>query len=172
MNHFFIAPKEDHVLEWNILRDLTTQSSGITRSPAKVSKTLNIKKDTPSPQKKHEGQSQNPDFRDNESLESFSEDKRLYYNINNEYLIRVNDLFQIPQPCSINSIPYLLEVDDIIKEVHINDEEPKKNAEKGPKKVLSKPVKDIIKRSKDTMWQNSEKASMDSADKLKSDTYV
>lgn len=49
-----------------------------------------------------------------DSDESFSEDKRLYSTMNNEYIIRVNEIMSVPNAFGVN---YLFELDNITSDV-------------------------------------------------------
>ncbi|XP_063824292.1 ankyrin repeat and MYND domain-containing protein 1-like [Ostrinia nubilalis] len=177
-------PVEQKVFEWNFSRDQTVIFGGVggtlTRTPSKVSKALTATKKVKSShslqalgnvrKKTDTTMSKPPVILEHASQESFSEEKRIYTNINNEFMTRVNDLFL--RPSGISPIPYLFEVIDMVQEVEAGEEDPKKPPDKNPKKNLSKVLKDTMKPSKEMMWQSTDKdefSSVDSIEKLKSE---
>ncbi|XP_030022131.2 ankyrin repeat and MYND domain-containing protein 1 isoform X2 [Manduca sexta] len=173
-------PMEEKAIEWNLLRFVSPPSptSTVNRTPSKIMKAAATKKDkssmslkdAPGIKKKSELPGLKGDVYDNESVESFSDDKRLYHNINVAYALKVHDLFQIPS--AISPIPYIFEVNDMVREIDATEEDQKKVAEKAPKKIISKVIKDTMKPSKEMMWQSTDKddfTSIDSSEKLKND---
>lgn len=151
----------------------------ITRSPSKTgAKPVISKKVKPSPSEdiaalKRKTEFNAADFTDDDADDTFLEEKRLFNNINNEFSIRVTELFSLPS--GVSPIPYIFEVNDMVKEVEASDEDQKKPPEKNPKKVVSKVIKDTIKPSKEIMWQSSDRdefGSIDSAEKAKIETLV
>lgn len=167
----------EHIFEWLILRDPQSPSVGplLNKSPSKTNRSLSSKKikslaslkEQPGGKKKSEPAPTK--IPEQTSDESFSEDKRVYNNINREFSIRVNDIYQV---MSLNPAPYLFEVNDMVKEVDATEEDHKKIPDKNPKKVISKVLKDATKPSKDAMWQNDkdENKSVDSAEKQRRDS--
>lgn len=168
--------------EWLMYRDIPTPipAGPIARSPSKTNPTTKAvisKKIKPNPsedlaalKKKNELNVPKADFTDDDADETFSEEKRLYNNINTEFGIRVTDLFSIPS--GANPIPYIFEINDMVKEVDASDEDQKKPPEKNPKKVVSKVIKDTIKPSKEIMWQSTDRdefGSIDSAERAKTE---
>ncbi|KAJ0182318.1 hypothetical protein K1T71_001687 [Dendrolimus kikuchii] len=168
-------PPVQKVFEWNISRDILTPiiPGALTRTPSKIVKT-NPKstsvKAVSKQFKKQELVVVKSDIQASHSTESFTEEKRVYYNINSEYNIRVNDLFQ--PPTVFLPIRYIFEVNDINKDIDSNEVEQKKIQEKNPKKVTSKTLKATMKLSQEAIGQSSEKdeySSIGSTQKLKMD---
>jgi hypothetical protein len=150
----------------------------INRTPSKLNrgtsakkiKSIQSMKDLGSVKKKQEFSTQKSlASRETNSEESFHKEKRLYNNINHEFLIRVNDLYF--QQSAGTQNPYLFEVHNMVREIDGFEDEPKKSPERLAKKVASKVIKDNMKPSKEMMWQNSDKddSSLDSAEKHKGD---
>lgn len=111
------------------------------------------------------------DLTEDDADDMLSEEKRLFNNINNEFVIRITELFSTPS--GVSPIPYIFEVNDLVKEVDAADEDQRKPPEKNPKKVVSKVLKDTIKPSKEIMWQSSDRdefGSIDSAERAKIET--
>lgn len=183
---YTLAPVEQKVFEWHFSREQGVIFGGpgtgaLVRTGSKLSKALpstkKIKssqslKDIPTVRKKTDTPSPKPTaVVEHHSEESFSEDKRLYNNINNEFMVRVNDLYL--QPSGVNAIPYLFEVSDMVKEIDVSEEDPKKPADKNPKKNASKVIKDTMKPSREMIWQNTDKdefSHIDSVEKLKAES--
>lgn len=151
----------------------------ITRSASKTTtKSAVLKKIKPSPsediglKKKTEMNLPKPaDLTEDDADDMLSEEKRLFNNINNEFVIRITELFSTPS--GVSPIPYIFEVNDLVKEVDAADEDQRKPPEKNPKKVVSKVLKDTIKPSKEIMWQSSDRdefGSIDSAERAKIET--
>ncbi|KAL0850859.1 hypothetical protein ABMA28_006773 [Loxostege sticticalis] len=181
-------PVEQKVFEWHFSREQGVIFGGpgtgaLVRTGSKLSKALpstkKIKssqslKDIPTVRKKTDTPSPKPTaVVEHHSEESFSEDKRLYNNINNEFMVKVNDLYL--QPSGVNAIPYLFEVSDMVKEIDVSEEDPKKPADKNPKKNASKVIKDTMKPSREMIWQNTDKdefSHIDSVEKLKAESLA
>ncbi|XP_072937670.1 ankyrin repeat and MYND domain-containing protein 1-like [Epargyreus clarus] len=180
----YVAPPSssiENVFEWFTSRETQTVLPSIgtmlNKSPSKTTRSLSAKKikslaslkEQPGAKKKAEPAP--PKVPEQSSEESFSEDKRVYNNINREFSIRVNDAYQV---ISLNPVPYLFEVNDMVKEVDASEEDHKKVPEKNPKKAISKVLKEATKPSKDAMWQNDkdENKSVDSAEKQRRDSLM
>ncbi|XP_047545055.1 ankyrin repeat and MYND domain-containing protein 1-like [Vanessa atalanta] len=167
-------PVEQKVFEWNIIRDPLSTSAGgtLTKIPSKIARNMSSKKiksllsikDQSPIKKKTDPQ---PKILDPED-DPFSEELRLYNDVSREYCIKVTDSFILPN--GANAISYLFDVNDMVKEIEANEEDQRK-AEKVPKKVSSKVIKETMKTSKEAMWDTNEKekVSIDSAEKLKID---
>lgn len=157
------APSEERVVEWHIKRDLTASAAnGLQKSPSKTLKPITAKKVTSlkdlmstNSKKKPETTIKTEDNKINESDEIEPEDKKLYNNINIEYLMRVSEAFSVPS--EVNPIPYIFEVHDMSKDVDFTEEEHKKVVEKHPKKNMSKVIKDTTRPSREMMWQGVDK---------------
>lgn len=164
-------------MEWNTLRDPQSPKIGpvLNKSPSKTNRSVSSKKiKSLASLKEQQGGKKKTEpaptkLPERISDESFSEDKRVYNNINREFSIRVNDVYQV---LTSNSVPYLFEVNDMVKEIDASEEDHKKVPDKNPKKVISKILKEATKPSKDAMWQNDkdENKSVDSAEKQKRDS--
>ncbi|XP_026319673.1 ankyrin repeat and MYND domain-containing protein 1-like isoform X2 [Hyposmocoma kahamanoa] len=100
-----------------------------------------------------------------DSDESFSEDKRLYSTMNNEYIIRVNEIMSVPNAFGVN---YLFELDNITSDVLALEETLFKSNEKFTKKnsKISK-LKMSTKSEMVDAAMSYEKLSTNSIDKLK-----
>lgn len=104
-----------------------------------------------------------------DSDESFSEDKRLYTTVNNEYVIRVNEIMSVPNAFGVN---YLFEGYDMTRDVLMLEETLYKQSEKVTKKP-SKTAKEKLP-SKTEMAAHSiyEMTAMNSNNKLRDDMLV
>ncbi|CAH0690527.1 unnamed protein product [Chilo suppressalis] len=172
------AAEKENVFDWHIERSLATNVPNSTiKSPSKLSKAPDKRvksevsaKDILNMKKKTDANEMKFSPRESGSDESFSDDKRLYHNLNKEFSIRINDLHTCPT--TTNMIPYIFEVCDMVKDIDVADEEPKKIADKGTKKVPSKLIKDTFKPSKEMVWQSNDKddTSVDSVEKEKEES--
>lgn len=99
--------------------------------PAARKLSVSSKKTDTSPSKDHkasESERKRTSHGTSETV-AFSEDKRLYYNLVNEYHIKINELMS--QGAGQTVIPYIFEVNDMVKEVDLAElEEQKRLADK------------------------------------------
>ncbi|XP_031768884.2 ankyrin repeat and MYND domain-containing protein 1-like [Galleria mellonella] len=177
-------PLPEHtILEWNMTRDqenvigaslirTTSKSSKNVTAKAIVNKSSQSLKEVLSAKKKTEVPLAKPtELYELDSDETFSVNRSVYQNISNEYSIKVKDLFSVTS--GTIPIPYIFKINDLVKEVDLNEDEPKKLNDNVSKKVASKIYKDTIKLSKEIMWQSSDcdenSATIDSVQKQKTD---
>lgn len=127
-----------------------------------------ISEDIASVKRKTEMNVPKADFTDDDADENFTGEKELFNKINTEFVIQITDLFSLPS--GVNPVPYIFEVNDMVKEVDASEEDQRKPPEKNPKKVVSKVIRDTIKPSKEIMWQSPDRdefGSIDSAERIK-----
>lgn len=109
-----------------------------------------------------------------DSDDSFSEDKRMFSTINEEYTIRVNNVYSAPN----GTLPqYLFQVNNMVLDVATQEMNwmaavatKSEKSLKSPKKGVSRVLKDTVKTSKEAMLPNIEQkehASIDSFERMK-----
>ncbi|CAH0727561.1 unnamed protein product, partial [Brenthis ino] len=169
---------EQKVFEWNITREQATLPlAGVMIKIPSKTRNLSSKKikslisiDQSTLRRKTEPLSSLPELTDEDNYTS-SEEKELYNCLNQEFSIKVTDAFTFSN--NSNPIPYLFDVNDMLKEIEANEEE-KKQPEKNIKKVTSKILKDTIKTSKEAIQKDNleEKESLSSIEKQKINALV
>lgn len=136
----FLAPEPKIVAEWLKSRTISTidfdkdKRSFQGKSPGKIlrkdSTKLTNASFTTRPKKTSQMKLSTHNI-EYDSDESFSEDKRLYSTMNNEYVIRVNEVMSVPNAFGVN---YLFDLHNIISDVLVLEETLVKTNEKVAKK--------------------------------------
>lgn len=103
-----------------------------------------------------------------DSDESFSEDKRLYSTVNNEYITRVNEIMSVPNAFGIN---YLFELQNVISDVLTLEESLFKPNEKIARKISRLSKMKISSKSVDAAL-SKEMVSTKSIERLKDEMLV
>lgn len=171
----FVAPEPKIVTEWLKSRTISTTDLDKDKrllqgkSPGKIQRKDSLRKmanasSTTKAKKLSQMKLTSNDI-EYDSDDSFSEDKRLYSTITNEYVIRINEIMSVPNAFGVH---YLFELHDLTSDVLVLQDSLTKSSEKVSKGIskISK-LKMSTKSGIGAASMNFDVISTSSIDKLK-----